>query len=76
MDTVTLNGEGLEAFKNQGDRVKAGELILKADIDKIKDKVPSLITPVVFTNLEEGMKISVNIGENVELGQKNIAEVG
>lgn len=76
MDTVTLNGEGLEAFKNQGDKVKAGELILKADIDKIKDKVPSIITPVVFTNLEEGMKISVNIGENVELGQKNIAEVG
>lgn len=76
LDTVNLKGEGFEALKNQGDKVAAGEIILKADIDKIKDKVPSIVTPVVFTNLEEGMKISVNIGENVKLGQKNIAEVG
>lgn len=75
LDTVNLNGEGFEAFKNQDDRVKAGETILKVDIDKIKDKVPSIITPVVFTNLTEGMKISFNAGENVELGQKNIAVV-
>ncbi|MDV3428085.1 MAG: glucose-specific PTS transporter subunit IIBC [Bacillota bacterium] len=76
LDTVNLKGEGFEALKNQGDKVAAGEMILKVDIDKIKDKVPSIITPVVFTNLEEGMKISVNIGENVKLGQENIAEVG
>lgn len=76
LDTVTLNGEGFEALKNQGDRIKAGEMILKVDIDKIKDKVPSIITPIVFTNLTEDMKISVNIGEDVKLGQSNIAEVG
>ncbi|GGJ26832.1 glucose-specific PTS transporter subunit IIBC [Deinococcus roseus] len=51
IDTVHLGGEGFSAQVKQGDRVKAGDLLLSVNLPLIRDKVPSLITPVVFTNL-------------------------
>ncbi|GEM44572.1 glucose-specific PTS transporter subunit IIBC [Deinococcus cellulosilyticus] len=51
IDTVHLGGEGFKAHVKQGDRVKAGDLLLSVNLQQIRDKVPSLITPVVFTNL-------------------------
>lgn len=51
MDTVTLKGEGFTALVEVGDKVKVGDKLLEIDIDKIKDKIPSLDTPIVITNL-------------------------
>lgn len=51
MDTVSLKGEGFTTLIKQGDKVKAGDHLLDVDIEKIKDKVPSMITPMVITNL-------------------------
>ncbi|KXZ40324.1 PTS system, glucose subfamily, IIA component [Alkalithermobacter thermoalcaliphilus JW-YL-7 = DSM 7308] len=75
IDTVNMGGEGFEALVSEGDKVKAGQLILKVDIDKIKDKVPSLITPVIFTNLPEGKKIEAKIGAEVKASQKDIVSI-
>ncbi|BFK80704.1 glucose-specific PTS transporter subunit IIBC [Clostridium baratii] len=66
MDTVSLGGEGITAFIKQGDRVKVGDKLLEVDFDLIKDKVPSLITPIVFTNLTDNAKINFNYGPAVE----------
>ncbi|RBP41542.1 PTS sugar transporter subunit IIA [Garciella nitratireducens] len=52
MDTVSLNGEGFTQRVKTGDKVKVGDLILEVNLQKIRDKVPSLITPVVITNME------------------------
>jgi PTS system D-glucosamine-specific IIC component len=52
METVSLNGEGFTALVKEGDKVDVGDELLKVDIDKIKDKVPSLVTPVVISNGE------------------------
>ncbi len=52
MDTVSLNGEGFTSFVEVGQKVKVGDKLLEVELDKIKDKVPSLVTPVVVTNLE------------------------
>ncbi|GAA3325510.1 hypothetical protein GCM10020331_057710 [Ectobacillus funiculus] len=35
---------------------KKGQKLLEVDFASIKDKVPSIITPVVFTNLKENEK--------------------
>lgn len=51
MDTVSLGGEGFTAFVKTGDKIKAGDKLLEVDIEKIKDKVPSMVTPLVVTNL-------------------------
>lgn len=51
VDTVNLNGEGFEALVKVGDEVKAGDLLISVDFEDVKGKVPSTITPVIFTNL-------------------------
>ncbi|WP_055665846.1 glucose-specific PTS transporter subunit IIBC [Desnuesiella massiliensis] len=75
IDTVNLKGEGLEAKVSQGDKVKAGQLILKADIESIKGRVPSIITPIIFTNLPEGKAIKVKTGALVRKGQKGLVTI-
>ncbi len=51
MDTVSLQGEGFTVLVNEGDKIKVGDELLRVDIEKVKDKVPSLVTPIVITNL-------------------------
>lgn len=75
IDTVNLKGEGLTALVDQGEKVKTGQPILKANIDEIKDKVPSLITPIVFTNLKEGQKIVIQPGQRVNKGQQGVVKI-
>ena len=52
MDTVSLGGEGFTAFVKNGDTIKVGDKLLEVDIEKIRYKVPSMVTPLVITNLE------------------------
>ncbi|MBM7835026.1 glucose-specific PTS transporter subunit IIBC [Clostridium sardiniense] len=66
MDTVSLNGEGFTPYVKQGDRVKIGDKLLSVDFDIIREKVPSIVTPVVFTNLTENNKVEINYGEVTE----------
>ncbi len=53
IDTVNLKGEGFTRIAEPGARVKKGDVVIRFDLDAIKDKVPSVITPVVVSNLEE-----------------------
>ncbi|MCY6957685.1 glucose-specific PTS transporter subunit IIBC [Clostridium brassicae] len=75
IDTVNLQGEGFEALINQDDKVKAGQSILKVDLDKVTDKVPSIITPVIFTNLSEDKKLLVEFGKKVNRGEKGFVTI-
>lgn len=52
IDTVKLQGEGFRALVRQGDKVSAGQPLLEVDLAAVGPKVPSLATPIVFTNLE------------------------
>ena len=76
IDTVTLGGIGFNSMVVQEDRVKAGQLLLQVDLAQIKDKVPSLITPVVFTNLPADLQVSVAAGREVERGEKGFFSLG
>ncbi|PHV69458.1 PTS glucose transporter subunit IICBA [Sporanaerobium hydrogeniformans] len=69
LDTVTLKGEGFTSHVHQGQKVKPGDLLLTADIDRIKEKVPSLITPIVFPNLQDNEMICLELGD-VQAGEK------
>lgn len=53
VDTVTLKGEGFTAHCAEGDVVEAGAVLLEVDLEAIRDRVPSLITPVIVTNAGE-----------------------
>jgi PTS system D-glucosamine-specific IIC component len=75
IDTVNLKGEGFEALVQQGDKVKVGQAILNVDLEQIKDKVPSVITPVIFTNLSEGQEVNIKVGTVVKHGENNIVTI-
>jgi sugar PTS system EIIA component len=59
LETVSLNGEGFTAFVSDGQSVQKGQKLLEADFQSIKDKVPSIITPVIFTNLAENERVVI-----------------
>lgn len=53
LETVNLNGEGLEPLVKAGQKVRKGTPILRIDRDFMKEKQVSLITPVIVTNSSE-----------------------
>ncbi|MED1467078.1 PTS glucose transporter subunit IIA [Bacillus salipaludis] len=57
LDTVILKGEGFTTFVKDGQRVKKGQKLIEVDFESIKNKVPSIITPIIFTNLNENEKV-------------------
>ncbi|WP_066496280.1 glucose-specific PTS transporter subunit IIBC [Abyssisolibacter fermentans] len=75
IDTVKLKGEGFEVLVSQNDTVKAGQPILRVDLDKVNKQVSSIITPIIFTNLSENEKISFKLGVKVTCGQENIVNI-
>ena len=66
MDTVELNGDGFEVLVKQGDIVKAGDVIVKVDLDKVRAAGKSLVSPVVITN---GQNITLNQTGTVKANQ-------
>lgn len=62
LDTVTLKGDGFTSFVKDGQKVKQGQKLMEIDFEYIKTKVPSIITPVVFTNLADGEKVIIDGG--------------
>ncbi|NPC92350.1 PTS transporter subunit EIIC [Bacillus sp. WMMC1349] len=75
IDTVSLKGEGFTAFVSEGDRIEPGQKLLEVDIENVKDKVPSLMTPVVFTNLKEGESVNIKAKGTVTLAQEDIISI-
>ncbi|QST00539.1 PTS transporter subunit EIIC [Pontibacillus sp. ALD_SL1] len=75
IDTVTLKGEGFEAFVSEGDEIKQGQTLLKVDIASVQEKVPSIVTPIVFTNLGEGQAVKINAEGTVSQGQEDIISI-
>lgn len=61
MDTVQLKGEGFTALVGAGSRVSAGQPIMRVDWEKVKAQAPSIITPIVFPEVEGG-KITIENG--------------
>lgn len=50
VDTVKLDGEHFISYIEEGDRVKAGDLLLEFDIEQIKAAGYHTVTPIIVTN--------------------------
>ncbi|ULT57017.1 N-acetylglucosamine-specific PTS transporter subunit IIBC [Neobacillus drentensis] len=72
MDTVSLKGEGFTVLVKDGDSISKGQEIIKFDLDKIKQSVPSTVSPVVFTNLT---KLNIKKQGKVSQGEKGIISI-
>ncbi|WP_405096882.1 glucose-specific PTS transporter subunit IIBC [Oceanobacillus sp. FSL H7-0719] len=75
IDTVNLEGKGFEALVAQDDKVEIGQPLLNVDLEYISEHAPSIMTPVIFTNLKEGEIVSIEKQGSVEIGDKNIIEI-
>lgn len=63
IETVNLEGNGFDVFVNVGDEVKAGDKLVKMDLEYIEKNGLSTISPVVFTNLEQNQKLNIKKGK-------------
>ena len=70
MDTVNLQGHGFETLVAKGDEVKAGDELVKFDIDAIHAKGYVVTIPIVVTNSKDYEKITVVSQGNVKVGQE------
>ena len=75
IDTVKLDGEGFEALVSQGDHVEEGQPLLKVDLEYVAEHAPSIITPIIFTNLFDGESIEINNLGHVELKEENVITI-
>ncbi|BDY04703.1 MULTISPECIES: PTS glucose transporter subunit IIA [Ferrimonas] len=65
IDTVELRGNGFERIAQEGQKVKAGDPILKFDLDYLKEHAKSVLTPLVIANMEDVKELSKADGEAV-----------
>ena len=59
IDTVNLGGKYFNPKKVQGDKVKAGDVILEFDISGIISEGYEVVTPVIITNSDSYMDVIV-----------------
>jgi len=69
IDTVKLDGKGFEVMVENGQKVKKGEPMLKLDIDYIQNNAPSLVSPILCTELENNQKIRLLTDGKIQAGE-------
>jgi glucose-specific phosphotransferase system IIA component len=68
LDTIELRGKGFERIATEGDRVEAGQPIVRFDLDEIRAGNYDPVTPVLVTNDEDHPVTGVRTGE-VQAGE-------
>ena len=74
LETVHLNGCCFEVFVKPGDKVKAGDLLAKVDLEYLKDHDINPVTPVLVCGGMEGKQIKKMTG-SVKAGETGIMQV-
>ncbi|OZU89146.1 PTS trehalose transporter subunit IIBC [Virgibacillus indicus] len=69
LETVSLDGEGFEAHVKQGDTVKVGNPLVTFNLDFIKEKASSHISPIVITNGDKLKNFTKTDEANVTAGE-------
>ena len=74
LETVHLNGCCFEVFVKPGDKVKAGDLLAKVDLEYLKEHDINPITPVLICGGVEGKQLEKMTG-SVKAGETGIMQV-
>ena len=70
MDTVTLEGKCFDIKVKQGQAVKAGELLIEADLEGIRSAGLDITTPIVVTNVDDYVDITAENMGNIKAGDR------
>ena len=72
LDTVELNGKYYQTYKEIGDQVKAGDVLLEFDLEEITKAGYDVTTPIVITNLGDYKITKCLTGQQVKAGEELI----
>lgn len=72
LDTVELNGKYYQTYKEIGDQVKAGDVLLEFDLEDITKAGYDVTTPIVITNLGDYKITKCLTGQQVKAGEEVI----
>ena len=72
LDTVELNGKYYQTYKEIGDQVKAGDVLLEFDLEEITKAGYDVTTPIVITNLGDYKITKCLTGQQVKAGEGEI----
>ena len=72
LDTVELNGKYYQTYKEIGDQVKAGDVLLEFDLEEITKAGYDVTTPIVITNLGDYKITKCLTGQQVKAGEEEI----
>ncbi len=73
IDTVKLNGQGFEVYVENGQKVKKGDPMMKLDLGYLKDNAPSIVSPILCTELEDNQKIRLLKEGEIQSGEELFA---
>ena len=69
IDTVKLGGEGFEVLVENGQKVKKGDVLMKMDLNYLKEHAPSITSPILCTELEDNQKIRLLKEGEIQAGE-------
>lgn len=69
IDTVKLDGEGFEVFVEEGTKVKKGDKLMKVNLDYVKANAPSIVSPILCTQLKENEKVRLLKTGDIKAGE-------
>ncbi len=72
IDTVNLQGKGLEALVKVGQKVSVGTPLIKIDRAFMKEQNVNLVTPVILTNGDDTTYELENVGSDVKMGETTV----
>lgn len=73
IDTVKLEGKGFEVLVENGQKVKKGDPMLKLDLDFLQANAPSIMSPVICSEMEDNQKVRVLKSGEIKAGEELFA---
>lgn len=69
IDTVALEGKGFKRLVEEGSKVQQGQPILEMDLEYLSQHAPSMISPVVISNIDDYAGLQISADEQVTAGE-------
>jgi len=75
IDTANLQGKWFTAHVKEGDQVVVGQLLIKFNLQKVKQFGKSLATPMIITNPDQVKSWSFAPYKSVKKGQNSVMSI-
>ncbi|SDN30594.1 PTS system IIA component, Glc family (TC 4.A.1) [Fictibacillus solisalsi] len=75
LETVMMKGEGFTSLVKEGDRVRTGQPLISFNVDLVKEKAKSTVTPIIITNGEKAGSVEKLSPDQAQAGTTQIMRI-